>query len=566
MEAWRHIWDHVGRAHWMRFAPVVLVFGLVVLTCGTGLVTGLDHRLAELRFEALRRPASDTLVVVEIDAASLSQLDQWPWTRGIYADVVRQVDDAGARLIAFDVDFSARSDEAGDALLAAAIGRASGRVILPTFKQVASSQDPTRVIEATPNAQFSEHAILASVNVEPSPDGVVRRARYGFRDADGYRASVAGALSDVEYGRDDSFDIDFGIDVDSITRVSFVDVYEGRFDPAVFQGRNVLIGATALELGDEFVTPRYKLISGVLVHALAYESLAQGRALHEISPLITLALAGGVVLAMCRRWRRWSWFRLGGGHTVIFSGLIVGPLALQAAAPVSLDVAPAFVAQALCLLCAMSRELRERAAEILSQRAQSARHLALVALTIQDSHDGVVVTDANGRIEICNPQAARYFTNDAQDLTGRLLTDVAPKLKPYATVAAELATRRPVAPDGPLRYHYIGAAKRGARAIEVTASRAALGVGEGAGEILIYALHDVTARVKFERAEAAAKRAAEEASAGKTRFISTMSHELRTPLNAVIGFSDSIRKERHGAPEKAMELEVVPTKIGRAHV
>jgi len=216
MEAWRHIWDHVGRAHWMRFAPVVLVFGLVVLTCGTGLVTGLDHRLAELRFEALRRPASDTLVVVEIDAASLSQLDQWPWTRGIYADVVRQVDDAGARLIAFDVDFSARSDEAGDALLAAAIGRASGRVILPTFKQVASSQDPTRVIEATPNAQFSEHAILASVNVEPSPDGVVRRARYGFRDADGYRASVAGALSDVEYGRDDSFDIDFGIDVEAV--------------------------------------------------------------------------------------------------------------------------------------------------------------------------------------------------------------------------------------------------------------------------------------------------------------------------------------------------------------
>jgi signal transduction histidine kinase len=39
-----------------------------------------------------------------------------------------------------------------------------------------------------------------------------------------------------------------------------------------------------------------------------------------------------------------------------------------------------------------------------------------------------------------------------------------------------------------------------------------------------------------------ARRAAEEASAAKTRFIANMSHELRTPLNAVIGYSEIMRE------------------------
>ena len=39
-----------------------------------------------------------------------------------------------------------------------------------------------------------------------------------------------------------------------------------------------------------------------------------------------------------------------------------------------------------------------------------------------------------------------------------------------------------------------------------------------------------------------ARRAAEEASAAKTRFIANMSHELRTPLNAIIGYSEIMRE------------------------
>jgi signal transduction histidine kinase len=44
-----------------------------------------------------------------------------------------------------------------------------------------------------------------------------------------------------------------------------------------------------------------------------------------------------------------------------------------------------------------------------------------------------------------------------------------------------------------------------------------------------------------------ARRAAEEASAAKTRFIANMSHELRTPLNAIIGYSEIMQEGAEAA-------------------
>jgi CHASE2 domain-containing sensor protein len=61
------------------------------------------------------------------------------------------------------------------------------------------------------------------------------------------------------------------------------------------RGKKMMIGATALELGDEFATP-VGLLPGVIIHALAYESIADGgRALISLSPLALLILCAGLV-------------------------------------------------------------------------------------------------------------------------------------------------------------------------------------------------------------------------------------------------------------------------------
>lgn len=49
---------------------------------------------------------------------------------------------------------------------------------------------------------------------------------------------------------------------------------------------------------------------------------------------------------------------------------------------------------------------------------------------------------------------------------------------------------------------------------------------------------DITTRKAAEAELVVAKRAAEEASAAKTRFLATMSHEVRTPLNGILGNAD----------------------------
>lgn len=59
-------------------------------------------------------------------------------------------------------------------------------------------------------------------------------------------------------------------------------------------------------------------------------------------------------------------------------------------------------------------------------------------------------------------------------------------------------------------------------------------------------MQDITPQTEHEMELRAAKDAAEQAYASKSRFLANMSHELRTPLNAIIGFSDMMNKQMLG--------------------
>jgi len=68
-------------------------------------------------------------------------------------------------------------------------------------------------------------------------------------------------------------------------------------------------------------------------------------------------------------------------------------------------------------------------------------------------------------------------------------------------------------------------------------------------------MQDITEQTEHEMELHAAKDAAEQAYASKSRFLANMSHELRTPLNAIIGFSDMIERQMLGAIGNEKYLE-----------
>ena len=249
----------------------------------------VDQLLMPLRFSVVDRMASGTLAIVEIDARSTASIIRWPWSRSNYAHVVDQLRRAGAASIVFDVDFSSPSDDAGDHAFAAALARAEGMVMLPTFGQTASSND-RRTIDALPIPLLRDHVALASVSIRPDSDGQVRNMTLGTVTAETPRPSLSAYIAARSGMIDQDFPIDMSINPDTIPRLSFIAIRDGQFDPARIRGRTILIGATAVELGDRYGTARWGVIPGVVVQALSAETLLRGVPVRG-SPLTMLLMA-----------------------------------------------------------------------------------------------------------------------------------------------------------------------------------------------------------------------------------------------------------------------------------
>ncbi len=288
-------------AGWSGWTAFALAATLAILVALSGLHAGADKALQLVRDDWTSRPATGQIHIVEIDAASLKRIDTFPWPRRHHAAVIDRLRKAGAAQIAFDVDFSAASNATDDAALAAALARADGSVIIPTFVQADRSTGGT--LETLPLPQFARHAFLASVNVLPDSKGQVASYQYGTVTDGMPRPSIGVMLaSGASTNLTDSFRIDQSIDPETLPRHSFADILAGKFDPADIRGKTMLIGATAIELGDRYATPGHGILHGVVIQALAAETLIQGRVNPPLGPwpLLVLVMIGLAAMLMLR--------------------------------------------------------------------------------------------------------------------------------------------------------------------------------------------------------------------------------------------------------------------------
>ena len=525
---------------------MVGIFAFVSLL--TGALNPLDRALLQWRFDLLPRPANHQLVLVEIDAQSLHELNTWPWPRTYHAQLIDRLLDAGVRQIAMDVDFSARSTPDDDRALSQAVLRAGDRLILPTFVQGARLLSTTPAYENKPRPADAKATRLGLANVYTEADGRVWRYPVAEELPSGYRPSLAIQLAGSGVYRVPDFLIDYGIQAETVTRLSYVDVLRGRVDPHLLAGRDVIVGSTAAELGDHLAVPIYRAIPGVLIHALAYESIVQGRMIQRTGLAVT-ALGIVVIVLLLGPFMgsdENTWPRALAAGLATSVAIAAGVLAVQKWYPLSVDSA-AWHGTVFCLFVTDgARRLRVQAILLFRQRMAQTHGRALMRSVVEDSFDGIVIVSETGRIDLANRAALRILGHSSP-LIGLDRDAVLPGLKELPLPVSGSAASHPA--------HEVQVRRDdGSRAsLEVMVGVSELRVSKHRYErrkrtrrVYIYTFRDVTARRQMVQAQGQALEAALAASRAKSEFLANMSHELRTPLNAIIGFSEAILEQVFG--------------------
>jgi diguanylate cyclase (GGDEF)-like protein/PAS domain S-box-containing protein len=401
-----------------RLAPHFFATGLLVAALLTGAHEALRNLVTDSRFAVLSRPASGEVVLVAIDSPSLEKVGVWPWPRRLHAELTDKLRLAGATEIAFDVDFSSPSEPDADRRLADALRDAGGSVVLPAFKQWNRDRS-SDVFYNYPLPAFAEHSWPALVNVFPDADGLVRRYPFGDHVRGNFVPSLGALLGGSSELRGGAFLIDFGVALQSIPVVSYADVLQQDISTVArfVANKKVIVGATALELGDRVNVPGGRIVSGAMLQALATDSILLGRA-QRGSPLLLAAGAGlGLILVMAGSWTRLA--HLPRAVLLLSVAGIVEIVALwvQWRWPFVLDTSLLHLVAAAYLAAGALHEidLRGWLGRIAERRFQR------VAMSVGD---GLACTDKNGLVTFWNPASAAMFGYTAAEMIGTPLDRV----------------------------------------------------------------------------------------------------------------------------------------------
>ena len=393
-----------------NYRPHILVAAILAIALLSNWPGTLRNVLADLRFAWRSRAATGDVVVIAIDAPSIERIGVWPWPRRLHAELLRQLDAAGISDVAFDVDFSTPSDPASDRAFVEALRGAGGSTVLPAFKQPGA--DGATYFNR-PLPQFRDQAWTSVVNVAVEPDGLVRRYSFGQKLDAEFLPSMGAVLAGRFDASGSSFLIDFSIRSATIPKVSFIDVLRG--DVATLnrlKGKKVIIGGTALELGDRFSVPNGGIVVGPVLQAIAAESILQDRVLHWTSPAVTATGLLLLMLATILTWRRFSAGVRAAALVIIALLIEVAGVVLQAIFPLVLDTALFHIAIVVYIAAVALDEIDIRS--LLGRVAEN--RFQRIAMSLGD---GLICTDSHYLITVWNTGAAAMFGYRAEDMIGK---------------------------------------------------------------------------------------------------------------------------------------------------
>jgi diguanylate cyclase (GGDEF)-like protein len=379
-----------------------------------GLLTGAQNTITEIRESYSQRSASGELIFIGIDKESMDQIGVWPWPRKVHAQIVDRLMDAGVEEIGVDIDFSSASSPEQDTIFAASLERAGGAVILPIFVQDRSaSREDNRLSTNRPLAIFEKHTWLASVNVTPDTDGVVRRFPLGQVVDGEYVASMPSVLGGVFEQTKSNVIVNYSISPKTVPKYSVADLLSDKVSAAELKGKTVMLGAQAVELRDNFTTPVHGVLPGAMIQILAAETLAQGLEPGTLNPLLILLLSAAFVFCATRILRKFYSSRSIIYQLVFFA---IMALAMEVFGFFAFKhytlIIPTAELNTFLLVVGMITSLREiniNIWKLLFANAENANSQQILEQVITDNAHGIVIVDETGAILKVNNYARGLF-------------------------------------------------------------------------------------------------------------------------------------------------------------
>lgn len=522
------------------------ILGAVFLQ-SSELTQRLDNQLFD-SISSLARPAmSDDITLVVIDDRSLRDTAAWPWPRSIHAELLDRLNDAGARAIVLDVLFLENSNAGDDEALERALGRA-GNVLLPhTFAARLGATSGIDPLYPLPEFQAAI-AATGHVVAEPDTDGILRRFDLVYSTDQGdypHLALQALELLGKDTGEHRSKHtalIAFQPE-QSLVMHSASEVLAGAVLPEFFDGKIVLIGATAQGMGDRYsvASGEVGLMTGVetqanLLNALLTDSL--------IGPVAKFWQNAAAALALFVLFATF-WYLSPRLSLYVAVALVIALLAasvgLLAIGQLWLPTAPAIIMIALSYplwswrrLSHVSRYLDREAArmtggdlpadqrqgmEYVARQVDRVRglihsiqdSLTFLRQVIEAAPDAMIVINDQGRVQMLNAKADQLFPKWEEQ--GELsLTE----LFLFSRASVQHDGDEMMTEDG--RIFLIARASLGQL---VRDERAADSANEISGDIL--ALREITDIRRLDQE--------------RKQMLEFLSHDMRTPQVAIIGLT-----------------------------
>ncbi|USI71379.1 EAL domain-containing protein [Sphingomonas morindae] len=326
-----------------------MLFGLVLL-----LPQPREQWLRQLQWKLHDRPASNRMLVVEIDDRTLEGVGQWPIPRGTYARLLDRLYAMGAARVFFDLDFSSVQTPGEDDAFAAALRRHAAQTAV-SVHFVEDGAGNRHIV--MPIAAFASAARLALMNVPFDESGHVWDLPLGMRIDGHYVRGGAAEMAGIPTPAEGLFPVDGSVALRTIPHVALIDVLRGTVPAKRVAGRAVIVGANSEQVPNYFLFKPYGRIATIFIMALGAETLLDGVPTElGALPLLTVAAALALAITLVRR---------RAGRIALLAALAIGLPLLAVLLPpgVYMSVVPALgllLVMLLAEIIAGGRELMRR--------------------------------------------------------------------------------------------------------------------------------------------------------------------------------------------------------------